>query len=323
MHSLHVAGGFSRDCIVYADGSYTVGQLGGNALWAAVGAGVNGVPAVAHSVLGADYPEEAVARIQSRGIDMSAVRRATDLLGIRVTYTYEADGTRRNPVTPEALARVPEDVRAQFIDTTRIPAESLGAVPTAAELPTRNGDSAWHLGLLPVERFAELVTHLAPSAGYLQADCPARFELADGGVDRLAGLLERVDVFLPSTSDSAVFAPDLGPTEVLDLFHGLGAGTVVLKCAEDGAILSRSSGERHRIPVFPVDDVLDATGAGDVFAGAFAAAVCQGHDYLAAAVHGAAAASFAVACASPLDLHADPDEVERRRRHIERKVTAL
>ncbi len=324
IRNLHVAGGFSRDCIVYADGTYTVAQLGGNALWAALGAGVLGTRTVAHSVLGEGYPEDAITRIQARGVDMSAVRRAPHLLGIRVTYTYEADGTRRIPATPEALALLPEDVRRSFIDTTRLPHEALGAVPTAAELPADNADTAWHLGLMPVERFTELVTHLAPTAAYLQADCPARFQLRDEGLDALAAVLPLLDVFLPSTSDAAVFAPDLDPIELVEAFHDLGARTVVLKCAEDGAIVSTDGGRRRRlVPVFPVTDVRAATGAGDVFAGAFAAAVCAGEDYVHAAVAGAAAASFAVGVTSPLDLPADPPALAVRRSHIDERVTEL
>jgi ribokinase len=69
---------------------------------------------------------------------------------------------------------------------------------------------------------------------------------------------------------------------------------VVAKLGEQGCIVcERSSGRLTRIPVLPAA-VIDTTGAGDCFCGAFMAELLRCSDPVSAARAGVAAASFAV-----------------------------
>lgn len=321
---LHIAGGFSLDAIVYADGRYETDRLGGNALWAAMGARATGLLPRVHAVVGADYPDAALQRLRSLGFDISSVRRTSAPTGVRVTFSYGADGSRRQPASDESLAMVPGPARARFIDTTRQHEVMLSSQPDATDLAedATTAASSWHLGLLPAARYRELVDRLAGHCGYLQADCPARFELRRDGLGVLHDTLHLLDVFLPSTSDTDVFLPELGRAELVPLFHRLGARTVVLKCGEHGAVVSERGRGSWQVPVFPGVDAIDATGAGDVFAGAFAAELSMTGSLVRAACAGAAAASFAAAVQSPLDLDPmDRTELGRRMKQIERGVT--
>lgn len=319
---VRIAGGFSRDAVVHADGSYEIGRLGGNAMWAAAGARLAGARPTAYTVLGAGYPQAFLRDLAAAGIEVHA-RSAPDRRGVWVSYAYDADGTRHNPVPAEVLAAVPEPDRSLIIDTTRIEAEALAAVPTAADLPEDNRGTAWHLGLLPVARFHELVDHLAESATHLQADCPARFELGRDGLAALGDSLHRLGVFLPSTSDTDVFAPGLSAGDLLKTFHRLGAGRVVLKCGKDGALVSERRGQVWHVPAYPVTPVLDDTGAGDAFAGAFAAAIGQGHELGPAACRAAAVASVAVQYRRPIELATAAVDLRDRVRHITERMTTL
>jgi len=320
---LHIAGGFSVDAIVRADGSFETDRLGGNALWAAMGAHMSGTTPGLHAVVGRDYPLAALERLAELGFDISGVRRSETGLGVRVTFSYAADGSRIQPATVRAVAGVPEPYRARFIDTTRMPDELLQALPTAEELHTEE-TSGWHLGLLPSARFRELVWHLSGASAYLQVDCPARFELRRDGLGVLGETLDQVDVFLPSTSDTDVFAPGLGRVELINRFHDLGARTVVLKCAEDGALVSEAAGTIWHVPSHIESAVVDPTGAGDVFAGAFAAFMSRGRDLIESVSAAAAAASLSVTRRSPFDLvDIDPVELHRRRKRIAREVAAI
>ncbi|MFT4284410.1 MAG: carbohydrate kinase family protein [Protaetiibacter sp.] len=323
-NDLCFAGGFSIDAILFADGSYDTDRLGGNALWAAAGAMLNGAEPRAFSVVGADYPPDALDRLDALGIDVTGVRRDEGRAGVRVTYSYREDGSRVQPASAAALQVVPEPHRSRFIDTTRSTTSPPPQV-TPADLPADSTGTCWHLGLLPIEVFHDLAAHLrGTGARYLQADCPARYQLRLEGIDSLAPSLELLDVFLPSTSDTDVFLPGLGRPEIIAAFQRLGARNVVLKCGEDGALVALDDGSTWHIPAVRDPLEIDPTGSGDVFAGAFAATVQAGGDYIAAACRGAATASVATRLRNPLQFdEIDPRDVDRNTATIAEGVTRV
>lgn len=303
---VHIVGGFTIDAIIRADGSWVTGQLGGNALWASAGVAALalGRP-VAHAVVGDDYPADALMDIRAHGVDVSAVQHRTRQRNARVTFEYLSDGSRTQPAPAGAVAVLPPDVRSEFADTTRDASLTLSSLPDAATVRRAAGKGgAWHLGLLPGVRFAELVTALREGgASSIQADCPARFELRRDGDAVLRTHLRDLDVFLPSSSDTDVFAPGVPHRDLITRFHDYGAPVVVLKRGEAGAIVSDArSGEAWSIPALPAGDHLDATGAGDVFCGVFAHARTAGATLVDAAVEATVAASLALHVASPLAL---------------------
>lgn len=310
---IHTVGGFTIDAIIHADGTWSTQQLGGNALWASMGVALaeHGSPA-AHAVVGADYPEGALGEIASRGVDVHDVRRHPDRPNARVTFAYRHDGSRTQPAPADAVARLPEEVRPQFADSTRDPERTLASLVDAAAIEpvVRAVRGSWHLGLLPGVRFAELVTALrAGGADYVQADCPARFELARDGEGVLKRHLPDLDVFLPSSSDTDVFAPGVDHRTLVRQFHDYGAPVVVLKRGELGAIVSDgTTGEAWSIPALPASGHVDATGAGDVFCGYFAHASRNGRSLVDAAIEASAAARSALRASSPLELHRPHDD---------------
>ncbi|MGP5244943.1 carbohydrate kinase family protein [Corynebacterium variabile] len=333
---VHLVGGFSLDAALYPDGSAQTGRLGGNALWATLGALAAGVRPVAHSVVGQSYPSDALSELTAAGVDVSGVRRGSSPTGLRVSYSYAADGTRTQPADPSALAVLAPEVRARFLDTTRRGEGDRDTLPTTQDLRLPDtGENAgtaaeapepgfWHLGLLPLNRCTELAGHLAARGHHVQADCPARNELRAVGTGPLAQLLPHLDTFLPSTSDTEVFCPGSSPAELITGFHRLGARSVVLKCGDQGGLVSEAPGATvWRIPIYPEPHAGDPTGCGDVFAGAFLAARARDRPLLDAACLGAAAASLATTAREPLDLvTVDPSEVLRRARLLRKDITA-
>lgn len=330
--TIDVVGGFTIDAILHGDGSVTTGQLGGNALWASMGiAALAGGRPRPHTVVGADYPADALERIAARGIDVGAVRSDPSTRTARVSFAYRPDGTRTQPAPAEAVAEFAPELTGQVLDTTRDPAVTLASLPDADALPSAaRGDGAdaglrWHLGLLPLVRFAAIVPAVrAAGARYVQADCPQRSELAREGDEVLREHLRHLDVFLPSTSDTDVFAPGVDHAVLVERFHDYGAPVVVLKRGEHGALVSDARSRRQwSVPAFPATSD-DATGAGDVFCGAFAHALTTSGDLVAAAVEASVCASYALEASSPLDLGA-PDHTRRaaRRAHIQSGVREL
>lgn len=100
------------------------------------------------------------------------------------------------------------------------------------------------------------------------------------------------DLFLPSMDDMTALTGLNEPDEVIDWSHSQGARQVVLKLGADGAIVSEE-GQRTRIAPQHVQAV-DATGAGDCFAGNLLARLCQGDGLAQAARYANAAAALSV-----------------------------
>jgi len=98
------------------------------------------------------------------------------------------------------------------------------------------------------------------------------------------------DYFLPSLDDVKALSGLAQPEAILDWSHRLGAKYVALKLGPDGALASDGV-RRERIAAHEVDCV-DATGAGDCFAGSLLARLARGDDFWQAVRYANAAAAL-------------------------------
>jgi ribokinase len=113
------------------------------------------------------------------------------------------------------------------------------------------------------------------------------------------GLLSRVSCLTPNESEALFLLDRRGssvtPAEAPELARALlrrGPRAVILKLGDNGAYLEEASGGRH-FPGFKVSAV-DATAAGDTFAGALAVALAEGRPYAEAIPFANAAAALSV-----------------------------
>ena len=90
----------------------------------------------------------------------------------------------------------------------------------------------------------------------------------------IAETVANCDLFLPSLEDAELFTGLAGCEAVMDWCLRAGAPVVVLKLGKGGALLGTPH-ERTLVPGHAVD-VVDATGAGDCFAGALLARLVAG-----------------------------------------------
>ena len=98
------------------------------------------------------------------------------------------------------------------------------------------------------------------------------------------------DYFLPSLDDVKALCGLEQPEAIVDWCHRLGARHIALKLGADG-VLASDGRSRQLIPGHKVECV-DATGAGDCFAGAFLARLAGGADFWQAVRYGNAAAAL-------------------------------
>ena len=100
------------------------------------------------------------------------------------------------------------------------------------------------------------------------------------------------DLFLPSLEDMTALTGLTDPEAIIAWSHGQGAQQVVLKLAAEGALASDGQ-TRRRMPGLAVQAV-DATGAGDCFAGNLLARLSKGDDLWTATAYANTAASLSV-----------------------------
>jgi 2-dehydro-3-deoxygluconokinase len=102
--------------------------------------------------------------------------------------------------------------------------------------------------------------------------------------------VENCDLFLPSLEDAELFTGLTGRDAIMDWCLAAGAPVVLLKLGKDGAIVGTPQ-DRTAVPGRVVDAV-DATGAGDCFAGALLARLAAGDAMLDAVRYANAAAAL-------------------------------
>jgi 2-dehydro-3-deoxygluconokinase len=100
------------------------------------------------------------------------------------------------------------------------------------------------------------------------------------------------DVFLPSADDVTPLTGLTDPDAMVDWAHASGCATVALKLGSAGVLVSQG-GQRRRLAPHHVQ-VVDATGAGDCFAGNLLARLAAGDDVFEAARYANAAAAIKV-----------------------------
>lgn len=86
--------------------------------------------------------------------------------------------------------------------------------------------------------------------------------------------IQHADFVFPSREDAELILGQSEPTQIAEQLLARGARTVILKLGSEGALLATRYGEQRFAP-FRVK-VVDTTGAGDTFAGAFMVAYVEG-----------------------------------------------
>lgn len=116
----------------------------------------------------------------------------------------------------------------------------------------------------------------------------------------LLKVLERIDVLLINEQEAKMLTGEANAISAASALTKLGPKSVVIKRGEYGFVLYTPSEGFFILPAYPIAQVVDPTGAGDSFAGAFFGYLAQagrGYDTEAlrmACLHGCLVASFTV-----------------------------
>lgn len=122
-------------------------------------------------------------------------------------------------------------------------------------------------------------------------------------------MFQYVDITKPSLDDAArIFGRDQEPERYIELFHEMGAGTVVLTMGADGLLVSENGSLVCHLPSRPVD-VADATGAGDAFWAGFLVALLDDNPLEDCALFAREVVEMKLSRIGPLPLEVDRNEV--------------
>lgn len=289
------AGNVTIDDIVFADGRTRWAQPGGAALYAALAARLAGAEAAVAAVVGADYPLVLPALT---GIDFSPSRRVAATM--RNWGLYEEDGSRH--FVFRTASRPHEAFCPEPAALSRLHADAVHLAPMPWSLQVRLARAA----------------RSASASAIVSLDAHDR-ALADVTLDALATGLVDVDAFLPSRQELDVLGLPADSSAALIALRRAcpNVPLLVAKLGVTGALL-HERGQRHFLKVpSAVDTVVDPTGAGDAFCGAFAARYASARDPVEALAAATVAAAFAVegqgfdalAAATPSDAASRAEEV--------------
>ena len=140
--------------------------------------------------------------------------------------------------------------------------------------------------------------------------------------ETLHEVLQLSDVLLINDEEACQLSGFNNPPKAAVALHKHGPKVVVIKQGSKGAFLSTQK-NTFSVPVYPLDMVVDPTGAGDTFAGGFIGhlASVSENDFLGATITGAAFASFSVEDFSPNTLHSRiKSDFQYRQSYISKKV---
>jgi hypothetical protein len=257
------------DDIVYPDGRTDMEVLGGGGVHTAAGMLVWGERPGLVSTKGNGLPQSAAARLE-RDFDLRGVV-TLDIPQVRAWQIFEWDGKRTE------IFRVNET--EPFMRAPRPAALTPAYCKAKAVSVLRDS----HDFLEWREAFPDALILWEPEQIYMVVENSADFRRT----------LPYANIVSPNLREASLIYGTNDPSALLDRLLSDGAKIVALRLGEAGSIVATDN-QRISIPAVPVPKVVDQTGAGNTYCGAFLVGWYRTNDLRTAGYYGAVAASFAV-----------------------------
>ncbi len=249
--------------------------LGGAATFIGLASSVLGVESSLVSVVGGDFPQEYLDKLTDKNINIDGVEIINDGKTFFWSGKYHNDLNSRDTLVTEV------NVLADF--DPKVPAHA----QDAEVLLLGNLDPAIQLSVL------EKMTN-RPKLVILDT---MNFWM-DIAWDNLMKVIAKTDVISINDEEARQLSGEYSLVKAAQKIHTMGPQFVIIKKGEHGALLFHD-GKIFAVPALPLEDVFDPTGAGDTFAGGFAAYLAKTGSFTfdkmkSAIIVGSSLASFTV-----------------------------
>ncbi len=271
-----VVGHFSLDSIILPSQPKPCKVLGGAVAFVSLVARVIDVSVSVISRVGSDFPKAYISQFELAAVDISGIVKAREEQTTSFELTYSKDlSSRELRLLKRGVAIDSGDLPRSFR------AKTIHIAPIAAEI---SYDTVERLrgccDCLSID--PQGMTRIFDVDGAVSSGCP---------VDKQ--VLGLVDVYKSSLDEIQVLTGHSDLRKAIGAVHDLGPETVIATMGSEGSVLSLS-GDIYTVPACKSARVVDPTGAGDVFIGAYLAERIRKPDPFWCSCVGSAAASLKV-----------------------------
>lgn len=249
--------------------------LGGAATYIGLAASIMKTDVSLVSVVGGDFPQEYLDNLTSRNINIDGVEIIKEGKSFFWSGKYHNDLNSRDTLVTEV------NVLADF--DPKVPESA----QDAEVLLLGNLDPAIQLSVLDKMKTRPKLVILDTMNFWM-----------DIAWENLIKMIAKTDVITINDEEARQLSGEYSLVKAAKKIHGMGPKFVIIKKGEHGALLFHDS-KIFAIPALPLEEVFDPTGAGDTFAGGFAAYLAKKEDFgfetmKSAIIVGSALASFTV-----------------------------
>ena len=197
------------------------------------------------SVIGEDFPQEFLKELKSRGVDQNGLKLIEGGKSFFWEGSYHDDLIKRDTLSTELNVlegwspEVPDEAKnTEFVMLGNLDPSLQTSVLDQMSIKPR-------LVVLDTMNF-----------------------WMDIAMDNLKSVISRVNVLMINDDEARQLSGENSLINAAKEIHKLGPETVVIKKGEHGALMFENN-KRFFTPAYPLDKVVDPTGAGDTFAGGF------------------------------------------------------
>jgi len=219
--------------------------LGGSATYASLAARVVDAPVLLNAVVGRDFPDPHVEALTSRGVDVEGLVRDPDGETFFWAGRYHYDLNTRDTLATHlnVLATFEPDLPESYRGPEIVCLGNLDPTVQSSVIDQTDGR-----GLV-----------VADTMNFWIENTP----------DALAETLRRVDVLVINDEEARQLSGQPNLVRAARAVREMGPSTLIIKKGEHGALLFCGD-DVFSAPAYPLEDVVDPTGAGDTFLGGFA-----------------------------------------------------
>lgn len=221
--------------------------LGGAATYIGLAASVLGADTSIVSVVGGDFPQEYLDMLTSRGINIDGIEV------IKEGKTFFWSGKYHNDLNSRDTLVTEVNVLEQF--EPKVPEHS----KDAEILLLGNLHPGVQLSVLEEMNQRPKLVILDTMNFWM-----------DSAWDVLLQMIAKTDVITINDEEARQLSGEYSLVKAANKIHAMGPEYVIIKKGEHGALLFHE-GKIFALPALPLEEVFDPTGAGDTFAGGFAA----------------------------------------------------